>query len=445
MTSGVQDFDVKQAVLYGGSFGPREIDELRGEISRDMKKFDELRETVNELKTKDEDELSPAAQVKLGVCFFLIGEYDAAYNALKKGDGGALAHFYFAKIHYVKGEYEEAVAAYKTAQSAGYNVDVCALGRAEVFREMGNLEESLQELDYISGPTEQTAEYLYQRAATVGAIGGNAAESIRLYERAMEADPNHPGALFGLALENDRRGNDEDALALYQRAAAYFPSNVGTLMNLGILYEDMERYDQAILCFQRVLDSHPTNTRARLYLKDARASQDMRFDEGEVTAKSRRDRILAKKITDFDLDSRVRGCLDELNIVTVRDLVQYTEADLLACKNFGETSLDRIKELLRQEGEEFKLGMQLNEESRRGLADMRQESEEEKRQKERLLEEMDLSVRARKCMTRLKIQTIGELVAKSADELLACKNFGVTSLKEIREKLTPFGLKLKGD
>jgi DNA-directed RNA polymerase subunit alpha len=48
-------------------------------------------------------------------------------------------------------------------------------------------------------------------------------------------------------------------------------------------------------------------------------------------------------------------------------------------------------------------------------------------------------------MVRQGISTIGELVRRTGDELLECKNFGVTSLNEVREKLTPVGLKLRGD
>ena len=64
-------------------------------------------------------------------------------------------------------------------------------------------------LNNLSGAVEQTAEYLYQRAATVAALGGNPDEVVALLERAVAADGNHAGALFGLALENDRHGNDE--------------------------------------------------------------------------------------------------------------------------------------------------------------------------------------------------------------------------------------------
>ena len=59
--------------------------------------------------------------------------------------------------------------------------------------------------------------------------------------------------------------------------------------------------------------------------------------------------------------------------------------------------------------------------------------------------ELSLSVRARKCTTKLGIGTIGELIRRTAEDLMECKNFGVTSLNEVREKLTERGLKLRGD
>ena len=48
-------------------------------------------------------------------------------------------------------------------------------------------------------------------------------------------------------------------------------------------------------------------------------------------------------------------------------------------------------------------------------------------------------------MVRLALNTIGELVRRSGDDLLECKNFGVTSLNEVRDKLTKFTLRLRGD
>ena len=48
-------------------------------------------------------------------------------------------------------------------------------------------------------------------------------------------------------------------------------------------------------------------------------------------------------------------------------------------------------------------------------------------------------------MIRLGINTIGDLVHRTGDDLLECKNFGVTSLNEVREKLSVLSLKLRGE
>ncbi len=72
-------------------------------------------------------------------------------------------------------------------------------------------------------------------------------------------------------------------------------------------------------------------------------------------------------------------------------------------------------------------------------------SDDERVVHDRPIHDLNLSVRARKCMVRLGINTLGELLRRTGDEMLECKNFGVTSLREVREKLTPMGLKLRGD
>ena len=59
------------------------------------------------------------------------------------------------------------------------------------------------------------------------------------------------------------------------------------------------------------------------------------------------------------------------------------------------------------------------------------------------LAELELSVRSRKCMEKLKLKTIGELLQKSESELLTAKNFGMTSLNEVKSKLSELGLSLR--
>jgi DNA-directed RNA polymerase subunit alpha len=48
-------------------------------------------------------------------------------------------------------------------------------------------------------------------------------------------------------------------------------------------------------------------------------------------------------------------------------------------------------------------------------------------------------------MTKLGINSIGELVRRTGEDLMECKNFGVTSLNEVRERLAERGLRLRGD
>jgi DNA-directed RNA polymerase subunit alpha len=59
------------------------------------------------------------------------------------------------------------------------------------------------------------------------------------------------------------------------------------------------------------------------------------------------------------------------------------------------------------------------------------------------IEELDLSERPRNCLKRARIDSIGQLVQKSEDDLLAITNFGAKSLEEVIQKLDERGLSLR--
>jgi DNA-directed RNA polymerase subunit alpha len=322
--------------------------------------------------------------------------------------------------------------------------ELCQLASAEVKRNAGQHAEAMNLLDNIFGPVEQTAEYLYQRGATVAAIGGNLSEAVALYQRAIGVDPRHAGALFGLALENDRIGNDEDAFDFYKRAASAFPSHVGTLVNLGLMYEDRNDFSRAQACYRRVLEVFPDHPRARLFLKDAAAGGSMLYDEDAQKRNERLSQMLNIPVTDFELSVRSRNCLQKMGLRTLGDLTRITEQQLLTSKNFGETSLFEIREMLQSKG--LSLGQYAHEKKEQEPPiDTSSLSPDQQVLLDRPIAELNLSVRARKCMVRLQLSTIGELIRKTGDDLLECKNFGVTSLNEVREKLTALNLKLRGD
>ncbi|MDP7017974.1 MAG: DNA-directed RNA polymerase subunit alpha C-terminal domain-containing protein [Pirellulaceae bacterium] len=401
-----------------------------------------LRDSVQELETTEER--TPATSVRLGVCYYLLGIHNQAERTLRNADGGALALFFLAKTLFAKEQYTDAQDQFNAAKGAGYDADLCALGVAEAERCGGDSDKALTILDELFGPVEQTAEYLYQRGATVAAIGGNPEEVVRLYERAVDADGLHIGALFGLALEHDRRGNDFEALDLYGRASGCYPTSIGVLLNLGILYEDQEMYDRAQGCYQRVLEANPAHPRARLFLKDAVASGDMLYDEEAQKRQDRLSQVLNVPVTDFELSVRSRNCLEKMGIRTLGDLTRVPEQTLLQSKNFGETSLVEIREMLQSKG--LELGQFASDKAETEVTyDYGDLSPDEQALLDRPISDLNLSVRARKCMVRLGLNTLGELIRKTGDDMLECKNFGVTSLNEVREKLTQIGLKLRGD
>ncbi len=60
------------------------------------------------------------------------------------------------------------------------------------------------------------------------------------------------------------------------------------------------------------------------------------------------------------------------------------------------------------------------------------------------IEDLDLSERPRNCLKRAQVNTIGELLTKTEDDLLNITNFGQKSLDEVKEKLDERGLSLRG-
>jgi DNA-directed RNA polymerase subunit alpha len=61
------------------------------------------------------------------------------------------------------------------------------------------------------------------------------------------------------------------------------------------------------------------------------------------------------------------------------------------------------------------------------------------------IEELELGVRSYNCLKRVGIETIGDLVSKSENELGAIPNFGKKSIEEVRETLQAHGLNLRDE
>ncbi len=295
---------------------------------------------------------------------------------------------------------------------------------------------------------EKAAAEFFQRGRKAEEVG-DLEKAIDNYQHALNEDQDHEEASFRLAVLYDRKGMDHQAIELYERICTGSPVPMNALLNLAVLYEDNNLYDDARRCLQAILDTDPNNERARLYMRDVESASEMFVDEEQRT-RQQRDAVLDTPVMDFELSVRSRNALKKMNIQTLGDLLRVREADLLSFKNFGETSLSEIKSLLASRG--LRLG-QLADQAVTATPPpsafggepslMAVDGDVPQELMEKPVTEMELSVRSRKALQRLDIQTVGELAQRTEDELLGCKNFGQTSLNEIKQILASFGLSLR--
>ena len=306
-------------------------------------------------------------------------------------------------------------------------------------RKAGDFEAAQKQLNECANYEGVSADY-HCAAARLAESVGDYDKAIENYHKAIELAPDHQEALFHLAYRCDMCGEDAAAIDYYRRAVSTAPVHTNALLNLAVLYEDTGEYSKAMKCVDMVLEHYPNHARARLFDRDIASSQTMYYDEEKEKRRTRKNQILETPISDFELSVRSRNCLKKMNINTLGDLLNITEAELLSYKNFGETSLREIKAIL--ESKSLHLGQTLEEGGM--LPEHEAVGEEvEDGMLSRSVDDLQLSVRARKCISKLNIHTLGELTRRTEAELLGCKNFGVTSLNEIKQAITDIGLSLR--
>ena len=285
------------------------------------------------------------------------------------------------------------------------------------------------------------AQELHQRGVASEAEGDRIA-AIAAYREAVAESPLTESR-FRLAWLLDLMGEEEEAISLYQSLAADDQPHINSLINLAILLEDRGEYDEAMRTLRPVLESNPNHPRARMFQRDCEASESMLFDEDTERDQGRFNTMLDTPVTDFELSVRARNCLKKMNIRTLGDLLKVSEAELLSYRNFGETSLVEIKNMLASKG--LRLGQGVDGQLRRNTNDAFEELKglAPDHVLNKPISSLDLSVRARKALQLLGIGTVGDLAMRTEAELMGVKNFGSTSLDEIKERLELHNLSLR--
>jgi DNA-directed RNA polymerase subunit alpha len=438
--------DLKALLVERDEFEGSMVSKLREGLAQGPQQIKTLKEIHDTLQKRIAVAAGPQQkklQLKLGVVNFYLGHMDAAVESLLQSEG-PLAAFFLGRAYTHQHDYDAALKAFEKAEKNGYAAQQVQLQRAGLLRLQGHPSEAKAILAKVRDMAAHNAEYHYQEGG-LAESEGDAARAAKSYERAVELDPYHAGALFRLGYLNDLAGNDDDAIGYYEKCIKHPPIGKGTLFNLGVLYEDHDIYDKAVDCFRRLHRADPRDEQASLFLKDAEASKSMFYTGEDESMGFVSRQVMEVSINDFELSVRSRNCLKRMNIRTLGDLTRISEQQLLGSKNFGETSLDEIRIVMKAKGLSIGQSLEQGTAHEMRLRPNSNMSPEEQAMMGKPVSDLNLSVRARKCMNRLSITTIGELVMRTQDELMEAKNFGVTSLTEVREKLTAMGLKLRGD
>jgi len=421
----------------------------------ELPSMDEIKKLIRFIHSSESNQIAFSEQVEAnisrtgqkaclatGIGLYILGRNAEAAENLQKAKDCKEKFIYLAFALRRMGKFNQAIE--NLQNSLDYEADTLTvtLEKVATYRYAANFDAAAKELKACANFENVSAEYHYQLARLQEAQGLYE-QAMDNYKIALELSPNHQRALFHLAFRCDLTGDEEAAMDYYKQIASSSPVYVSALLNLAVLYEDSGRFEKAAQCVDAVLETHPNHQRAILFKKDIESSKTMFYDEEKEKKKTHKNQILETPISDFELSVRSRNCLKKMKIDTLGDLLNITEAELLSYKNFGETSLREIKSILEPKG--LILGMTLEEKQFSSVetSDHTVAAGREEGLMNKSVDDLQLSVRARKCLQKLNICTIGELTCRTEAELLGVKNFGVTSLNEIKKALGNLELSLR--
>lgn len=301
-------------------------------------------------KTKDAAKLS-GHYLAMGVYLLVLNKVDDALEAFDNVKPKKKANYFIGKCYSANGNYKDAIALFEqslktyTGQDA-YNTEFeIALNKRRDGDAHGAKQIACSLLK--TGKDEPDLHCLIGHCLD---DIGEKQEAFDSYQMALDCDPDHAASLFRLAYNYDLNQMDTEAIEHYEMCNQLPVRYVNSYINLGTLYDDNGEYEKAVSCFAAVLKSYPNNITARTYMKDARMSIDMHYDETNIKTHSNPEDVLNIPISEFELSVRSRNCLEKMSINTLGDLTRVTEHDLLTYKNFGETSLYEIRNILKQKG-----------------------------------------------------------------------------------------------
>lgn len=180
--------------------------------------------------------------------------------------------------------------------------------------------------------------------------------------------------------------------------------------------------------------------------EDGRLSMEMTVERGRgyVPAdRNKRPDLPIGVIAVDSLFSPVRKVNYRVEDTRVGKVTDYDRLTLEVWTNGAIRPDEAVSQAARILGEQISLFTLLD----RGNGQVRAAGDKPEDERSRLLqlsiEELDLSVRSFNCLKRAGINTIGELVSRTPEEMMKVRNLGKKSLEEVEQKLARLGLALR--
>src|SRR6185437_4483012 len=219
-----------------------------------------------------------------------------------------------------------------------------------------------------------------------GAFRASIPDQLLMSEMTASINERAAEEYFRRALEAETQGIHEKAIEFYERALNENPDHEKACFNLAVLYDRRGEDAKAIELYERVTTSPPVSLNALMNLA-----------------------ILYEDNNHYDEAHR---CLDAV----LRTNHNHSRARLYMKDVESARSMYYDEDDVRGDRRNAVLDIPIS--------------------------DFELSVRSRNCLKKMNIRSLGDLLKTTEQELLSYKNFGETSLNEIKALLAQKGLRL---
>lgn len=166
-------------------------------------------------------------------------------------------------------------------------------------------------------------------------------------------------------------------------------------------------------------------------------------EENKVFCKDKNSNLYVNRIAIDSIYTPITKCRYDVEKTRVADDVDYEKVTLEVWTNDSIKATDAVSLASKFLIDHFDIVANLNSTISQKVFMCEQENTVADKKREKKIEELDLSVRSYNCLKRAGINTVGELVLKSEEEMMRVRNLGRKSLKEVIQKLREIGLDLK--